>query len=447
MKKTPESLLVVLTLLVSALAASPSQAKPPPPPASAQVQLTPQELDAALGAIEAAIQRAYVFPEKRAPIVESLRRARKEGRYARDTAADLATHVTEDLKAASGDGHMYLIHDPAWFAAQQGGAKQAPSESAEDYHRKVARRQHHGLAELRILPGNVRYLRITGFQWVRDETGAVYDEALRFLRDGDALIIDLRGNGGGTHAAVQYLVSHFVEPDTLLLTFLSGSSPPAQSRSLEHVPAGRLKGIPLYVLIDGRVGSAAEDFAYDVKQFKLGELVGARTAGAANNNALIPVPPGFMLSVSEGRPVHPISQSNWDGTGVEPDWQVPPGEALEFAQLLALKRLAEAPGATAEDLAEYTWARIGIEAKRQPVSLSPSRLKALAGRYGEVEVVLRDGALWLVRQGRPASRLSPLTSDGLFSVEGSDMLRVRLTGKVLELFWMGTPAPRVYSRG
>jgi C-terminal processing protease CtpA/Prc len=70
-----------------------------------------------------------------------------------------------------------------------------------------------------------------------------------------------------------------------------------------------LKGKPLYVLIDGGVGSAAEAFAYDVQQFKLGELIGATTAGAANNNDLLPIAPAFILSISSGRPEHAVSKT------------------------------------------------------------------------------------------------------------------------------------------
>jgi hypothetical protein len=307
---------------------------------------------------------------------------------------------------------------------------------------------------MKKLPGNIRYLKITGFRWVADETGAAYDEAMRFLKDGDAVIIDLRGNGGGSHAAVQYLVSHFFNESTLELSFLEGSNTPEQSWTLNHLPAGRLTGKPLYVLIDGGVGSAAEAFAYDVRQFKLGELVGAKTVGAANNNKLLPVAPNFILSISFGRPVHAVSKTNWEGVGVMPTVEATPVQALEVAQLLALKRLAETtPLPKPEILLEYNWARVEPEARLRPVTFTAAQLKAMTGHYGsagsaygERTIELIDGVLWLKREGRPALRLSPLTADGLFALDGIDYMRVRLTGKSLEYYWPDDANPRVFAR-
>jgi hypothetical protein len=421
------------------------------PPGAARAQESPRLTrgagDSAIGAIVASLRESYVFPEKRAGIVERLERSRRAGRYRVEDPGVFAQRITEDLAAASGDGHLYLRYEPAQFAAARRTDSEAEGEDLEAYWRRLALRGHHGLTDMRVLPGNLRYLKIGAFHWVTDETGAAYDGALRFLRGGDAVIVDLRGNGGGSHAAVQYLVSHFLGGDVLEMTFLQAGEPPVQSRTLEHLPAGRLVGKPLYVLIDGGVASAGEAFAYDVQQFKLGELVGAKTAGGANNNKLLPVAPYFMLSVSYGRPVHAISGTNWEGTGVEPSVPADPVRALEVAESLALRRLADGGDVTPEQTAEYAWALVGVQARLHPVTLSPARLRTYAGRYGAMDVALREGALWLSRSGQPTRRLSPLTSDGLFAMDGSSGLRVRFTPEGLETLSMGDPLPRRYRRG
>ncbi len=80
------------------------------------------------------------------------------------------------------------------------------------------------------------------------------------------------------------------------------------------------------------------------------------------------------------------------------------------------------------------------------MSVSPAWLKARAGRYSEIGVTFRDGALWLERKNRPTRRLSPLTREGLFEVESSSTLRVRFTAEGLETLRRGDPAPQRFER-
>jgi hypothetical protein len=411
--------------------------------------LSPAERAAAVAAIQRAVEAKYVFPERVPGIVSRLNDGLAAKRYDTDDAGLFAARITEDLRAASNDRHVYLDHDPAQYAAALAEPKgDRPGQGAlETLFARQAQRANHGLSEMRILPGNIRYLRITGFQWVEDQTGAVYDDAMRFLRGGDAIIIDLRNNGGGSHAAVRYLLSHFMDGDQLDITFLQAGEEPLQSRTLDHVPAGRLKGRPLYVLINAQVGSAAEAFAYDVQQFRLGTLVGATTAGAANNNSFVPIAPGFMLSVSYGRPVHPVSKSNWEGVGVAPDVAVDPDAALDVAQSLALKALTARPDADPADRADWEWARPAVEARLKPVAIPAARLGGLAGVYGGRRITVRDGELYFERRDGKTARLLPLTEDGLFTVAGyDDHFRIRLTGTAMEMHWIDEPAPTRLAR-
>ena len=406
--------------------------------------LTPEQRHAAIDAIIDAIRKTYVFPEKVPAMEARLRAGLAAERYAVDSPGIFAERLTEDLRAASQDRHMYMTFDPAQYAlarAARDDAEEDPAFAA--YWRRLAERSNHGLMEMRILPGNVRYLKLAGFHWVNDASGGAYDAAARFLKDGDAILIDLRGNGGGSHGAVRYLISHFLPPETLEMTFLEAGKPPEQSRALDYLPAGRLTGRPLYILINGLTGSAAEAFAYDVQQFRLGQLVGEKTSGGANNNRFMPIAPSFMLSVSYGRPVQAISQTNWEGTGVQPDIAVASDQALETAHARALATLIAQTDAKPADRADWAWAQTGIEARLHPVAVPASRLRPLAGSYGRNRIVFRDDALWLERADRPTARLTPMSKDGLFAVEGlDDALRLRLTGSAMEMLRVDEPTPR-----
>ncbi len=80
-------------------------------------------------------------------------------------------------------------------------------------------RLNHGILQLKVLPGNIRYMETIGFFWGGEQTEDVYDNAMRFLKGGDAIIIDMRKNGGGSPEAVQYMISHFLEPNRPIVTF------------------------------------------------------------------------------------------------------------------------------------------------------------------------------------------------------------------------------------
>lgn len=444
--------LTVSFCALAALAGSPALAQRAAPVAVARTDavapLTAAQRTAAVAAIIQTVESRYVFPDRVPAIRDRLNAGLAGGRYDTADRGAFAERITADLRESSGDGHMYMNNAPAEYAAaitSDGDTFDNPALKA--IWAEAARRGNHGLAEMRILPGNVRYLRISGFQWVADRTGQAYDDAMRFLRDGDAVVIDLRGNGGGDHAAVRYLLSHFMAPDQLDITFLEAGKEPVQSRTLDYLPAGRLLGKPLYVLISPQVGSAAEAFAYDVQQFHLGTLVGGTTAGAANNNTFFPIAPGFMLSVSFGRPVHPVSGANWEATGVSPDVAVDPSTALDAAVSLALAGLLARTDADPVDRAGWQWAQTGAEARLHPVTVETPRLQVLAGTYGGRAILFEDGGLIWRRMNGQKVKLVPMTADGLFSAEGyDDRLRMKLTGDVLEMQWIDDPAPSRFPR-
>lgn len=414
-------------------------------PAPTEIRDTPAAIVATIN--QALIER-YVFPDRVTAISGALTQALAAGRYSGIGTNLLIERISEDLRKASNDRHLYLVYDPARFSAILAQAA-APKDTPVDDNswRALAAREHHGLSDMRVLPGNMRYLRITGFHWTDDETGRAYDDAIRFLKGGDAIIIDLRGNGGGSHAAVRYLISHFLDGDTPILTFRKRGEPEVVSRALEYLPAGRLKGKLLFTLTDNSSGSAAEEFAYQVQQFGLGIVVGATTAGAANNNDYAPLSDGLLLSISTGSPIHPVSRTNWEAKGVVPDIAVAPDTALEVAQQRAFARLRVAPGTDSARRAEYIWIGETLEARLRPAPVLPAaQLRRHAGIYGEITITQKPDGLWFARAGRPTRRLWPMDSNGLFGVEGVDALRVAFTATGLEVRRMDALAPTVWPR-
>lgn len=426
-------------LIAAALAAAPPALASPAP-------FGPAEQAGALKQIEAQVRTSYVFPERRAAIIARLEAAAAKGRYKTSDPVAFARMVSEDLQATTRDTHLYLSYEPAWFASAQ--AAPSPGEEAKQtaLEDQVARETNHGLVEMRILPGNIRYLKVEGFDWVEGETGLAYDGAMRFLAGGRAVILDLRGNGGGWVQGSKYLISHFLAPNTLIATFYRPDAEPEQYRTVDYLPAGRIRDRPIYVLIDGHSRSAAEMVAYTFQQYRLGELVGAKTEGAANVSDDFPVAPGFRLSVSTGHTVQPLSKTDWEGTGVAPTIAVDPALALETAQLRAIDKLLPGSG-EGMPRNELLWARPAVEAALDPVSLDERDLAGFVGTWGEASVELKDHALWLRRPDRPPSRLKPMTRDGLFQAMDNPTLRARIMPDRLEVLRIDPTYSTTYKRG
>lgn len=70
-------------------------------------------------------------------------------------------------------------------------------------------------------------------------------------------------------------------------------------------------------------------------------MVGERTGGGAHPRDGWTVHPHLEATVPVGRSVNPVSGTNWEGTGVEPDIACAAADALDRAQALALARLTD----------------------------------------------------------------------------------------------------------
>jgi hypothetical protein len=242
---------------------------------------------------------------------------------------------------------------------------------------------------------------------------------MRFLQDGDAAIIDLRQNGGGSPEAVQYLVSHFLKASQPIVTFYMGANKVDKLSSLASLPAGRLVGKPLYVLTSGGTASAAEEFTGHVAGFKLGEIIGENTAGAGFRNEFFPVAGGYVISVSVGRAVLASTGKDWEGVGIAPTTKIDSGKALDVAQAHALRKLAAT--ATDDEKKIYEASAAVLDAQVNPVATALP-LPQYAGIYG---IRSNDGGkLVFQREGGPKNQMVAVGANE-FAFVNAPMERVK----------------------
>lgn len=112
-----------------------------------------------------------------------------------------------------------------------------------------------------------------------------------------------------------------------------------QHRGFFYVPGARLPQTKLYVLVSKNTASAAEGFAYDFKHIKRATIVGEKTRGAAHVANPFIVNEYFLLTLPFAVPMNPITNSNWEGTGVEPDIPCEAQHAIDVVYKNELDRM------------------------------------------------------------------------------------------------------------
>ncbi|GLY49731.1 interphotoreceptor retinoid-binding protein [Lentzea sp. NBRC 102530] len=270
----------------------------------------------------------YVFPDTANEIAKVLRARLDEGAYSTvDDDEAFAAAVTADLQSVNGDKHLRLLYSAA-------EVPESDQESAWDpvAYRKEAEQDAFGIRKLERLEGNVGLLELSLLHDADIATPAII-AAMNLIAHTDALIIDLRKNGGGDPHTVALVCSYlFDEPVHLNDIYNRPDDTTQQFWTLPHVPGPKFGGKkPVYVLTSSRTFSGAEELSYNLQQNERATLIGETTKGGAHPGDRYRVGPHLKSSIPNGRAINPISGTNWEGVGVVPHIQVPADEAFAVA--------------------------------------------------------------------------------------------------------------------
>jgi hypothetical protein len=316
------------------------------PPAFAQ-QHPPAPVDAAtqhavLAALAKQLQSNYVFPDVATKLAKSLRAKDAAGGYAKTTDTEtFAKALGDDLRMVGNDLHFQVNYEPEFDQHPQDSHTVPSHEDAERMRKDIANFGY-GIDSVRRLPGNVGYMEVRGFP-PAEFVGDAVTSAMTLLTGTDALILDLRRNGGGEPDGVAYLLSHFFpEGDPRHLNDIY-NRPENSTRQYWTNPAVTVRyDKPVYVLTSKRTFSGGEEAAYDLQTQKRATLVGEVTGGGANPGEGYSLTHGFVAFIPNGRSINPITHMNWEHTGVTPDIAVPATDAQKVAHAAILKTLLAA---------------------------------------------------------------------------------------------------------
>jgi carboxyl-terminal processing protease len=178
--------------------------------------------------------------------------------------------------------------------------------------------------ESRVLQEGVGYLRLSDFVI----SGTSLPNGTEVLADLDrrldeldaynvqGLILDLRGNGGGSVQTADSILGRFL-PETAR----SVHEFDQRGHEAYDLASGRLhpRQVPMAVLINAGSASASEVTAAALRDAHRAVLVGQRTAGAVAASELLPLPGGGGLQIAVAAARAPESGADLDGVGVTPD--------------------------------------------------------------------------------------------------------------------------------
>ncbi|WP_125726633.1 S41 family peptidase [Kibdelosporangium aridum] len=175
------------------------------------------------------------------------------------------------------------------------------------------------VVESKLLPGDVAYVSMRGFA-----PGAA-DKVLKAIADLGkdrtlrGVVLDLRGNGGGSPDEVKKLVSSWIHGKTYSY-WCDVKDKCTPNRTDDSVPLVKL---PLITLTDRMCASACDAFSSAMKVLKFGTLVGQRTAGAVSGpGAGWVLDDGSMIGLPKVHEIGP-DRAKVDTVGVPPDHFAP----------------------------------------------------------------------------------------------------------------------------
>jgi tetratricopeptide (TPR) repeat protein len=247
--------------------------------------------------------------------------------------------LTKDLQKVSKDLHLKVNFEPKRIAQNKRVMPPAMKLKREKMMAMRMAEFNYGFTEVKVLNGNIGYLNLRMFADIKYAKEAA-TAAMHFLNNTNAMIIDLRTNGGGVPSMIQLLASYFTDAKPVLLSdfYERKTNTKTQLFTFENIDGKRRGGKLLYILTSKNTFSAAEAFTYSLKHLNKAVVVGEVTKGGANRTKRLNLNENFSISVPYIKAIHPITKTNWEGKGVEPMIKTAKKDAFVIAYIDAINK-------------------------------------------------------------------------------------------------------------
>ena len=262
----------------------------------------------------AGLDKFYFDPKVGKEMTDDLNRMfYKEGHFDQiDTLSKFTGELVKYFRKKTNDKHFYIGVDRGQV-----------SERVPNLSVTTPEERNFGFREVAVRNGNIGYIRwdecIAG-----PEAYKTAESALNLMRNTRAVVIDISRNGGGNGEISTFLYHYLFKPEdkrfeTLLIKKCKGedewrrSEPPVAPLSASP----NLGDKPIYVVISGNTFSAAEYFAFMMKELDRATIIGKNTGGGGNpvnmirNGRYMMYVPTCQITTNEGKSL--------EGKGVAPD--------------------------------------------------------------------------------------------------------------------------------
>jgi carboxyl-terminal processing protease len=176
---------------------------------------------------------------------------------------------------------------------------------------------------------NIGYVQLYGFargagQQVRDEIDGLLDDGAQ------AIILDLRDNGGGLFSEAIDVASAFIEDGDIVIYREKD-----RDDVVYEAEGDAFEDIPVAVLVNEGTASASEIVAGALQDRERGIVVGTTTYGKGSVQEVIPLPDASALKLTTAAYLTPSGRSI-NGKGIEPDVEVEAGRAAQRARAVQI---------------------------------------------------------------------------------------------------------------
>ena len=245
--------------------------------------LTMTEKTSAVNSISKLLFDNYIFPEVSKEMEKLIKSKMNNKEY--DNISDpvkFAEEITADLQSVSKDKHIQVRYDPMQISRMRENGDQKEDEVSPEFI-QMLKSENYGFRKVERLSGNIGYIDLRNFgpgDLIKDKVATV----MSFVEDCNALIFDMRFNGGGDPSGIQVITSYLFgeEPVHLNDLYFRPKDTTEQFWTLKDIKGKRMPDVPVYILTSSFTFSGAEEFTYNLKNLKRATVIGETTGGGAH---------------------------------------------------------------------------------------------------------------------------------------------------------------------